>query len=143
LVWDCTDPNAGDPNKDIPNICLQDISSGSSIPQKIYTNNDINFWFGLSSQGNYFWQIIYIRSEQGGFQIWLHDQNGSKQMLATALYFDFTPAFSVDERFLAYFSSSNYDKSVPETLHIANTATGHELVIFENINPVGWISWVP
>ncbi|MGA2505649.1 MAG: hypothetical protein ABSG01_16325 [Anaerolineales bacterium] len=143
LVWNCTDPNAGDPNKDIPNICLQDILSGSSIPQKIYTSNDINFSFGLSSQGNYFWQISYIRSDQGAYQIWLHDLKSTSRLLIDAPYFAINPIFSMDESLLAYFSTTDYDKKVPETLHIAETATGHELAIFENINPVGWLGWVP
>jgi len=146
LVWDCTDPNASDPNKDVPNICLQDISSGSSVPQKIFTNNDIVFYFGLSSQGNYFWQNVFVRIDPGSYQMWLHDRKGNSRMLSAAPNFDGgyeRPAFSQDERFLAYFSASDYDKSVPETLRIANTSTGQELAIFDNINPVGWMGWVP
>ena len=51
LAWNCTEPNPSDIANGIPNICLQDISSGSASPQIIFTNNDFNFVFGLSSQG--------------------------------------------------------------------------------------------
>jgi hypothetical protein len=146
LVWDCTDPNASDPNKDVPNICLQDISSGSSVPQKIFTYNDIVFYFGLSSQGNYFWQNVFVRIDPGSYQMWLHDRNGGSRLLTASPWFDQDygkPAFSLDERYLAYFSESYYDKSVPETLHIAETATGKELATFGNLSPIGWLGWVP
>ena len=78
--------------------------------------------------------------------MWLHDRKGGSRMLTVSPWFDLDygkPAFSLDERYLAYFSESDYDKSVPETLHIADTATGKELATFENINPVGWMGWVP
>jgi len=146
LAWNCTISDANDPNRDIPHICLQDISSGSASPQKIFTNNDFDFVFGLSSQGNYFWQNVFVRIDPGSYQMWLHDRKGNSRMLSAAPNFDGgyeRPAFSQDERFLAYFSASDYDKSVPETLHIANTSTGQELAIFDNINPVGWMGWVP
>jgi hypothetical protein len=146
LAWDCTISDANDPNKDIPNICLQDVLSGSASPQKIFTNNDLEFVFGLSSQGNYFWQNVFVRIDPGSYQMWLHDRNGGSRLLTASPWFDQDygkPAFSMDERYLAYFSESYYDKSVPETLHIADTATGKELATFENINPVGWMGWVP
>jgi len=146
LAWNCTISDANDPNRDIPNICLQNISSGSASPQKIFTNNDFDFVFGLSSQGNYFWQNVFIRIDPGSYQMWLHDRKGGSRMLSASAWFDQDygkPAFSLDERFLAYFSESYYDKSVPETLHIADTATGKELATFGNINPVGWMGWVP
>lgn len=145
LAWNCTD-STNDPNRDIPYICLQDISSGSSSPQKIFTNNDFDFVFGLSSQGNYFWQDVFIRIDPGSYQMWVHDRNGGSRMLTASRWFDMgfgSPAFSMDERFLAYFSESDYDKSVPETLHIADTSTGQELATFGNLNPIGWLGWVP
>ena len=146
LAWNCTEPNPRDIANGIPNICLQDISSGSASPQKIFTNNDFDFVFGLSSQGNYFWQNVFVRIDPGSYQMWLHDRKGTSRMLTASRWFDQDygkPAFSQDERFLAYFSESDYDKSVPETLHIADTATGQELDAFESINPVGWMGWVP
>ena len=119
---------------------------GYRIKSKIFTNNDFDFIFGLSSQGNYFWQNVLVRIDPGSYQMWLRDRNGGSHMLTAARNFDLGyggPAFSPDERFLAYFSTSSYDKSVPETLHIADTATGKELATFENINPIGWTGWVP
>jgi hypothetical protein len=145
LVWKCIEPSEIDQANGNPNICLQDISSGSLIPQIYFTYNDY-FLFGLSSQGNYFWQDVINRKVQREDQIWLYDQKGPNRLLAASPWFDLDygkPAFSMDERFLAYFSASDYDKSVPETLHIADTATGQELAIFENLNPIGWIGWVP
>jgi len=146
LAWNCTISDANDPNRDIPHICLQDISSGSASPQKIFTDNDFDFVFGLSSQGNYFWQNVFVRIDPGSYQMWLHDRKGGSRMLSASAWFDQDygkPAFSLDERYLAYYSESYYDKTVPETLHIAKTATGKELATFENINPVGWMGWVP
>jgi Tol biopolymer transport system component len=146
LAWNCAEPNPSDIANGIPNICLQDISSGSASPQKIFTNNDFDFVFGLSSQGNYFWQDVFIRIDPGSYQMWLHDQKGDSRMLTASPWFDEDygkPVFSLNERYLAYFSESYYDKSVPETLHIADTATGKELATSENINPVGWMGWVP
>jgi len=145
LVRILIEPSITDPGQDMTSIYLQDISPGNSIPQKIFTDNGY-FSFGLSSQGNYFWQNVFVRSGQGENQIWLHDQKGPNRLLAASPWFDLDYgklAFSMDERFLAYFSASDYDKSVPETLHIADTSTGQELAIFENINPVGWLGWVP
>ena len=116
------------------------------MKSKIFTNNDFDFVFGLSSQGNYFWQNVFVRIDPGSYQMWLHDRNGGSRLLTASPWFDQDygkPAFSLDERYLAYFSESYYDKSVPETLHIADTATGKELATFENINPIGWMGWVP
>jgi hypothetical protein len=113
---------------------------------KIFTNNDFDFVFGLSSQGNYFWNNVFIRIDHGSYQMWLHDWKGGSRMLTASPWFDLDtgkPAFSPDERFLAYFSASDYDKSVPETLHIADTASAQELAAFEAINPIGWMGWVP
>ena len=145
LVRILMEPSTTDPGQNMTNIYLQDISSGSSIPPKIYT--DIGYFpFGFSSQGIYFWQNVFVRSEPGENQIWLHDQKGTNRLLAASPWFDLDygkPAFSMDERFLAYFSASDYDKSVPETLHIADTSTGQELASFESANPIGWLGWVP
>jgi hypothetical protein len=146
LVWIRMEPSPTDPGQEMTNIYLKDISSGSSIPEKIFS--DIGtILFGFSSQANYYWHIVYIlRSDPGENQIWLHDRKGTSRMLAASAWFDedyAKPVFSMDERFLAYFSESYYDKSVPETLHIADTATGKELAVFEGINPVGWMGWVP
>ena len=142
LVWMCPEDNPNDLANGIPNICLQDISSPGSVPQKIFTYND-SFWFGLSSQGKYFWQMIINRNVQHEQQIWLYDQKGTKHMLDAAPWFDIS-AFSMDERYLAYISSDNYDKTaVPQRLHIAATSTGEELFSFENETPVGWLGWVP
>jgi hypothetical protein len=104
------------------------------------------FYFGLSSQGNYFWQNVFVRIDPGSYQMWLHDRNGGSRLLTASPWFDQEygkPAFSLDERYLAYFSESYYDKSVPETLHIAETATGKELATFGNLSPIGWLGWVP
>jgi hypothetical protein len=142
LVWMCTEDNPNDIANGIPNICLQDISSPGSVPQKIFTYND-SFQFGLSSQGNYFWQIIINRNVQREEQIWLYDQKGNKHLLDAAPWFD-NSAFSMDERYFAYISSDNYDKTVvPQTLHIAATATGAELASFGNLAPISWLGWVP
>ena len=146
LVWIRMEPSPTDPGQDMANIYLKDISSGISIPEKIFSDIG-NILFGFSSQANYYWHIVYIlRSDPGENQIWLHDRKGTSRMLAASAWFDedyAKPVFSMDERFLAYFSESYYDKSVPETLHIADTATGKELAVFEGINPVGWMGWVP
>ncbi len=78
--------------------------------------------------------------------MWLHDRKGGSRRLAASIWFDVdfgSPAFSMDEQFLAYFSESDYDKSVPETLHIADTSTGQELATFEDLNSIGWLGWVP
>ncbi len=145
LVWKCIEPSAIDPAKN-PNICMQDISSGNSIPQIYFTYNDY-FLFGLSSQGNYFWQIVINRSVQREEQIWLHDQKGPKYLLYAAPSFDQDygkPAFSMDERYFTYLSTGDYAKAVvPETLHIVDTSTGQELVTFEDLSPIGWLGWVP
>jgi hypothetical protein len=142
LVWMCTQDNPYDPANGIPNICLQDISSPGSVPQKIFTYND-SFRFGLSSQGSTFWQIVINRNVQSEEQLWLYDQKGSKHLLDAAPWFD-NSAFSMDERYFAYISSDNYDKAVlPQRLHIASTATGAELASFENETPLGWLGWVP
>jgi Tol biopolymer transport system component len=146
LAWNCTEPNPSDIANGIPNICLQDISSGSASPQKIFTNKDFDFVFGLSSQGNYFWQNVFVRIAPGSYQMWLHDRKGGSRMLSAAPNSDGgyeRPAFSPDERFLAYFSTSSYDKTVPETLRIADTSTGQELATFGNLAPIGWLGWVP
>ena len=146
LTWMCPEDNPNDIANGIPNICLQDISSPGSLPQKIFTYND-SFWFGLSSQGKYFWQMIINRNVQREQQIWLYDQKGSKHLLDAAPSFDLDfgkPAFSMDERYFAYISSDNYDKAVlPQRLHIADTSTGDELASFESETPLGWLGWVP
>ena len=146
LVWMCPKDNPNDPVNGIPNICLQDIASAASVPQIIFTFND-SFWFGLSSQGNYFWQMVINRNVQREEQIWLNDRKGARTKLSAAPSFDLDsgkPAFSLDERYLAYISADNYDKAdVPQSLHIAATSTGAELAHFENTIPVGWLGWVP
>ena len=104
------------------------------------------FMFGMSSQGTIFWQSIYVRTGQGVNQIWLHDRNGTSRLLSEAPWFDLDyakPVFSMDERYLAYFAAKDYDKSVPESLHIVETSTGGKAAIIDNINPVGWMGWVP
>ena len=143
LVWKC-ESSANDPANGNRNICLQDISSGSLIPQKIFTYNDY-FLFGISSQGNYFWQNVINRSVQREEQIWLHDQKGNNHLLIAAPSFDLDfgkPAFSMDERLFAYISRSDYVKTVPEALHIVDTSTCQEVATFENLNPIGWVGWV-
>jgi hypothetical protein len=145
LVWMCIEPSASNIANGNPNICLQDISSTSSVIQTIFSYND-SFWFGMSSQGNFFWQEVINRNVQREEQIWLHDQNGTSHMLTEAPWFDLDyakPVFSMDERYLAYFAAKDYDKSVPETLHIVETSTGGKVATIDNINPVGWMGWVP
>jgi hypothetical protein len=91
--------------------------------------------------------MIINRNVQNEQQIWLYDQKGSKHLLDAAPWFDFDfgkAAFSMDESYIAYISSGNYDKTVlPQALHIAATATGAELFSFENETPLGWLGWVP
>ena len=67
-------------------------------------------------------------------------------MLSAATNFDVDygkPAFSPDERFLAYISESDSERSLPQILHVAGTSTGKELAAFDVKDPVGWMGWVP
>jgi hypothetical protein len=122
---------------------LKDLSSNTES-QIIFSFDDW-YHFGISTNGNFFWQNTINRQAEREMQMWLYPRNGSGNLLTSAPAFDLDygqPSFSVDEQYLAFVSTIENFKIGHETLHIINTSTGKVLAKIDSSHPIGWVGWV-
>ncbi len=141
LVWSC---ETGDATHTTKALCLQTVTEPSLSREIIFSFDDWQY-FGMAPIGDHFWQVVINRQAEREQQIWLHDRSGSRNLLTAAPFFNLDygkPAFSMDGQYLAYTSTSDSFKTVPDTLYIINTTSGQKLITYELDKPVGWLGWV-
>jgi hypothetical protein len=141
LVWMCETGEAMNPTH---SLCLQKVSERTSPPEMIFSFNDWQY-FGMAPSGEYFWQVVINRQAEREQQIWLHDRTGASDLLASAPWINLDygkPAFSMDGRYLAYTSTTDSFKTVPDTLYVVDTTTKQKVVTYALQEPVGWLGWV-
>jgi hypothetical protein len=141
LVWMCESGEAMNPTN---SLCLKKVTEQTSPPEIIFSFNDWQY-FSMAPNGEYFWQVVINRQAEREQQIWLHDRTGASDLLTSAPIFNLDygkPAFSMDGRYLAYTSTTDSFKTVPETLYVIDTMTEQKIVTYEIGEPVGWLGWV-
>ena len=142
LIWMCETGDATQPTR---SLCLQKVTEQKSSREIIFSFDD---WleFGMAPDGEHFWQVVINRQAEREQQIWLHDRSGSSDLLTAAPFFNLDygkPAFSMDGKYLAYTSTIDSFKTVPDTLYVINATSGQKLITYELDKPVGWLGWVP
>lgn len=141
LVWMCETGDATQPTR---SLCLQKVTEQSSSREIIFSFDDWQY-FGMAVKGEHFWQVVINRQAEREQQIWLYDRFGSSTLLTAAPMFNLDygkPAFSLDGQYLAYTSTTDSFKTVPDTLYLINTTTGQQILTYELKEPVGWLGWV-
>jgi hypothetical protein len=122
---------------------LKDLSSNTES-QIIFSFDDW-YHFGISTNGNFFWQNTINRQTEREMQMWLYPRNGVGRLIVSAPTFDLDyaqPSFSANEQYLAFVSTRESFKTGNETLHIINTSNGQELTKIDSLYPVAWLGWV-
>ena len=140
LAWIC---GQGDPGNETFSICLKDLSSNTES-QIIFSFDDW-YHYGISTNGNFFWQNTINRQTEREMQMWLYPRNGVGRLIVSAPTFDLDyaqPSFSANEQYLAFVSTRESFKTGNETLHIINTSNGQELTKIDSLYPVAWLGWV-
>ena len=141
LAWVC---GHGNPGNETSSICLKDLLSNLE-PQIIFSFDDW-YRFGISPNGNFFWQNTINRQVGREMQMWLYPRKGlGKNLMISAPAFDMDygkPSFSEDEQHLAFVSTTENFKIGNETLYIINTSNGQELIKLDSPSPIGWLGWV-
>lgn len=141
LVWMC---ETGDATQTTRSLCLKKVTEQTSSREIIFSFNDWQY-FGMAPDGDHFWQVVINRQAEREQQIWLHDRIGSSILLTAAPMFNLDygkPAFSMDGQYLAYTSTVDSFKTVPDTLYLINTTSLQKLIAYELDKPVGWLGWV-
>lgn len=141
LVWMCETEDAAQPTR---SLCLQKVTEQSLSREIIFSFDDWQY-FSMSPDGEHFWQVVINRQAEREQQIWLHDRSGSSNLLTAAPLFNLDygkPAFSMDGQYLAYTSTTDSFKTVPDTLYLVNSVSGQQIITYELDEPVGWLGWV-
>jgi hypothetical protein len=141
LVWMC---ETGDLTHTTRSLCLQKVTEQSSSRETIFSFDDWQY-FGMALNGEHFWQVVINRQAEREQQIWLYDRLGSSTLLTAAPLFNLDygkPEFSKGGQYLAYTSTIDSFKTVPDTLYLINTISGQRLITYKLDKPVGWLGWV-
>ncbi len=141
LVWMCETGEATNPTS---SLCLKEATDQTVSPKKIFYFNDWQH-FGMSPNGDYFWQVVINRQAEREQQIWLHNRTGASDLLTSAPWINLDygkPAFSRDERYLAYTVTTDTFKTLPDTLYVVDTTSKQVIITYALQESVGWLGWV-
>lgn len=99
----------------------------------------------MAPNGEYFGQVMINRQVERAQQIWLHDRMGTSNLLTSAPWINLDygkPAFTMDGRYLAYTSTTDSFKTLPDMLYVIDTTTKQKVITYDLQESVGWLGWV-
>jgi hypothetical protein len=120
------------------------VTERTSPSKFIFSFNDWQY-FGMAPNGEYFGQVMINRQVERAQQIWLHDRMGTSNLLTSAPWINLDygkPAFTMDGRYLAYTSTTDSFKTLPDMLYVIDTTTKQKVITYDLQESVGWLGWV-